>query len=133
MTLPHDLAAPDMLARLEALTPEQLDALPFGVIGFDADGHIRRYNLYEQRCAHFSPTDVVGQHVFEELAPCFNNYLVAGVFDDAAVTQQAIDHAMPYVLTFRMRPTPVSLRLLTPAGGAGLRYILVDRGADFVP
>ncbi len=134
MDLPDRLDAPDMLARLDGLSPDLLDELPFGVIGFDADGLIRRYNRYEVTCAHFAAADVIGQHVFEELAPCFNNYLVAGVFDDAQATGAPLDHNMPYVLTFRMKPTPCTIRLLAPgrqAQGQGLRYVLVDRGQAF--
>ncbi|MEY4766022.1 MAG: hypothetical protein RI907_2695 [Pseudomonadota bacterium] len=116
----------DLLAQLEAFSPESLDALPFGVIGFDADGRICRYNRYESEAAHFPVNQVLGQHVFEELAPCFNNYLVAGVLEAAAEASLPVDTTLPYVLTFRMKPTRVKLRLLAPVG-PGLRYILVQR------
>ena len=115
---------PDLLARLEAMSPQALDDLPFGVIGFAADGRITRYNRYESEAAQFPVAEVLGQHLFEELAPCLNNYLVAGVFDEAG--SSAVDSSLPYVLTFRMKPTRVSLRLLAPAG-AGTRYVLVQR------
>lgn len=127
MDLPDRLDAPDMLTKLDSLSAALLDELPFGVIGFDQDGIVRCYNRYEVECAHFMAADVIGQHVFEELAPCFNNYLVAGVFDDALAKRAGMDHQMPYVLTFRMKPTPCALRLLAPDGD-GMRYILVDRG-----
>jgi len=68
---------PGLCATLNALPAEELDALPYGVIGFDASGHIQRYNAHESKAAMFDPKVVVGQHVFVELAPCYNNYLVA--------------------------------------------------------
>lgn len=103
-----------------------LDELRFGVIGFDAEGLVKRYNRWESRAAHFAPEAVLGQHVFIELAPCMNNYLIAGRFEDALSAGEALDLIVPYVLTFRMRPTRVRLRLLALPGQA-LRYILVDR------
>ena len=74
----------------------------------------------------FDPKVVVGQHVFVELAPCFNNYLVATRFEDAAAANEALDETMPYVLTFRMRPTRVQVRLLAQPE-VSLRFILVLR------
>jgi photoactive yellow protein len=112
---------------LQSMTPEQLDALPFGVIGFDPQGHIVQYNDFEARAAHFPRQDVLGQHLFVELAPCLNNYLVAGRFDEALEQGALLDETLPYVLTFRMRPTRVRLRLIA-SSGHDIRYVLVDRG-----
>lgn len=117
---------PDLFARVDAATDEALDTMPFGVIGFDSQGHVRRYNRYEARAARFEQEDVIGQHVFIELAPCMNNYLVAGRFEEVHLGADALDTVLPYVLTFRMRPTKVRLRLLDSATGS-MRYILVDR------
>lgn len=118
--------SPGLCAALSALSAEELDALPYGVIGFDASGHVRRYNAYESKAAMFDAAVVIGQHVFVELAPCFNNYLVATRFEDAAAANGALDETMPYVLTFRMRPTRVQMRLLAQPDG-NLRFILVLR------
>ena len=116
---------PQLLQQLAQASEADLDAAPFGVIGFDSDGHVRRYNRYEAQAARFSPEDVLGQHVFVELAPCMNNYLVAGRFEEARESGSSLDALIPYVLTFRMRPTRVRLRLL--AGEGELQFIVVDR------
>ncbi len=118
-----------LLDTLQQLDTEQLDALPFGVIGFDATGRIVRYNRFEAQAALFEPAQVMGQHVFIELAPCLNNYLVAGRFEDQLQAGQPLDETMPWLLTFRMRPTPVRLRLLARPG-ADTRYVLVQRGGS---
>jgi hypothetical protein len=47
---------------------------------------------------------------------------VAQRFED----EPSIDDIVPYVLTLRMRPTKVRLRLLA-APGASCRYILIER------
>lgn len=117
---------PQLLRLIEQASDHALDEANFGVIGFDGQGHVRRYNRYEAQAARFKREDVIGQHVFIELAPCMNNYLVATRFEEAAATGEALDAVVPYVLTFRMRPTKVRLRLLA-AGSGDLRYIVVDR------
>ena len=72
--------------------------------------------------AGLSPERVVGKHLFEAVAPCMNNYLVAQRFEDGG----ALDETLDYVLTLRMKPTPVKLRLVK--GGADeRRYVLVQR------
>ncbi len=120
---------PAIAARLAASTDAELDEAPFGVIAFDAQGHVRRYNRFESEAARFARESVVGQHVFIELAPCMNNYLVAGRFESARETGEPLDAVVPYVLTFRMRPTRVRLRLIDSSPGAedSLRHILIDR------
>lgn len=112
--------------RLQDMPSVDLDELPFGVIGFDAQGLVARYNRYESTAAAFPADTVMGQHLFIELAPCLNNYLIAGRFEDAAQQHEPLDETMPYVLTFRMRPTRVRLRLLASPAHA-LRFILVLR------
>ena len=118
----------DLAAWLAQADDAALDALNFGAIGFGRDGRITRYNAWESRAAGFAAADVRGQDLFVELAPCMNNYLVAARFEDAAAAGQALDQTLPYVLTFRMRPTPVHLRLLARPGDA-CRWVLVLRSA----
>lgn len=117
---------PDLLAALQAAPDARLDALTYGVIGFDAQQRVTRYNQYEATMARFPQDTVLGQHVFVELAPCLNNYLIAGRFEEALAAGQALDATLPYVLTFRMRPTRVRMRLLADPSVA-TRFILVDR------
>lgn len=121
-----DFDDPQLLTLLCGLGNEGLDQLGFGAIGFDADGVIRRYNAWESRAAGLSVERTVGQPLFTVVAPCMNNQLVAQRFEAAARAAEALDATVPYVLTLRMRPTKVRLRLLAPAG-EGLRYVLIHR------
>jgi photoactive yellow protein len=115
-----------LLDHLETMTDADLDTLEFGVIGFDADTVVRRYNAFESRCAGLSPQKVLGLPLFTTVAPCMNNYLVAQRFEDAAAGGTSLDATIDYVLTLRMRPVKVALRLLA-APGSTLRYVLVNR------
>jgi len=51
-----------------------------------------------------------------------NNFMVAQRFED----EPELDATLPYVLTLRMRPTRVRLRLLATSGTTR-RYILIER------
>lgn len=111
--------------RLDESTDAALDECGFGVIGFDAAGHVRRYNKTESRLAGLSPERVLGHGLFTMVAPCMNNFMVAQRFEDASANGSALDDTIDYVLTLRMRPQKVRLRLLAGPGHA-LRYVIVD-------
>lgn len=121
-----DFTVADIGARLATLSEEQLDELDFGVIGFDADTVVTLYNSFESRCAGLSRERVVGLPLFTTVAPCMNNFMVAQRFDDAAGTGTPLDVTIDYVLTLRMRPVKVKLRLVADAGLTS-RYVLVHR------
>ncbi|MBC8056880.1 MAG: PAS domain-containing protein [Rhizobiales bacterium] len=115
-----------VLPALTGASDDDLDLLEFGVIGFDADGVVRAYNAYESKCAGLSADRVKNHPLFTVVAPCMNNFLVAQRFDDAAAAAEPLDATIDYVLTLRMRPVKVKLRLLADPASA-LRYVLVLR------
>ncbi len=114
-----DSAIIDGLTKLDEA---ELDELAFGVVGLDGDNMVELYNAYEMRCSGLPRNIVVGRHFFSDVAPCMNNYMVAERLEEAP-----LDIMLPYILTFRMRPTPVRLRLLH-ASGASRRWVLIARG-----
>lgn len=88
--------------------PAGYDALDFGLIAMELDGTVVAYNRVESQYAGMSPESVIGLVFFTDVAPCTNNYLVSGRYDDEDVLDETID----YVFTLKMRPTPVKLRML---------------------
>lgn len=110
------------LATLAGLDEERLDALPFGVVGLSPDGIVEVYNATESKLAGLPRDAVLGTPYFSVTAQCMNNFMVAQRLDDEA----EIDATIDYVLTLRMRPTPVRLRLLK-APGLDRRFILIQR------
>lgn len=118
--------SPALLPSLCAASDGTLDELEFGTIGFDAEGIVRRYNRFESEAAGLSLARVVGHPLFTDVAPCMNNFLVAERFHEAMEQKAALDESLPYVLTLRMRPTKVRLRLLADPGER-LRFVLVLR------
>ena len=116
----------DIAERLAAIDDAALDALQFGVIGFDDQTVVQRYNAFESRLAGLDKSRVVGNPLFTSVAPCMNNFLVAQRFEDALATGEPLDATIDYVLTLRMKPVKVKLRLLAWSGSA-LRYVLILR------
>lgn len=117
---------PDLGPHLAALSEAELDDLDFGVIGFDGDTAVCCYNKVESVAAGLSPQRVLAQPLFTNVAPCMNNFMVAQRFEDAQDQGALLDATIDYVLTLRMRPIKVALRLIA-VPGAAVRYVLVQR------
>lgn len=110
------------LDALVTIGMDQLDALPFGVVGLSPEGVVEIYNTTEAQLAGLQRETVLGTHYFSVTAQCMNNFMVAQRFED----EPEIDAIFDYVLTLRMRPTPVRLRLLK-APSLDRRFILIQR------
>lgn len=119
----------DLHLQLESASDEALDQLPFGVIGFDAHGRVTRYNAYESQLSGLSPERVKGKHLFTGVAPCMNNPLISGQFNEARESGHALDETIDYVLAFRIRPVAVKLRMLL-APGADVSFIVIQRASE---
>lgn len=111
---------------LDRASDAELDSLDFGVIAMDDETQVRRYNRFESAAAGLSPDRVIGHALFTMVAPCMNNFMVAQRFEDAQQDGSVLDDTIDYVLTLRMRPVKVKLRLLARPGSS-LRYVLVHR------
>ncbi len=121
-----DWVADDLLTRLDEASDADLDALPYGVIGLDADGKVCRYSTFEARMAGLEREQVLGRHFFDEVGRCMNNSMVARRFDNALASGEALDCILDYVIAFKTQLTPVKLRLLSDPA-ARLRYLLIHR------
>jgi photoactive yellow protein len=119
-------ATPGLHARLAQLDADALDHLDFGVIGFDPECVVTRYNRTESEAAGLAPQRVLGEPLFSNVAQCLNNFMVAQRFEDAQDEGTALDETIDYVLTLRMRPVKVRLRLLADPADP-LRFVLVQR------
>ena len=112
----------NLLTTLRSLDDRELDELPFGVIGFDERTLVRRYNRLEEEMSGYRRENILNRPLFLEIAPCMNNYLVALKFEQ----QPELDETLPYILSFKVKPVKVDLRLLKN-GLAELHYVLIRR------
>jgi photoactive yellow protein len=102
----------------------ELDNFSFGVIGFGSDYIVSRYNAVESIGSGLRAAHVIGKHVFDEVAICMSNFMIAQRFLD----ESELDEIVPYVLTLRMKPTPVRLRLMK-SSRAETQFLLIERKA----
>jgi len=110
-------------AQLDDYSPQDLDALNFGVVRIDESGKVVYMNEYEAQLANLNQSDVPGKHFFSQIAPCTNNFMVAEKYHSP---QEARDELLDYVFTYRVKPTPVTLRLLIDPNRP-YHYLLVNR------
>ncbi len=97
-------------APLHEMSTAEIDALPFGVIQLDDEGNVVFYNRAESKLSGRSAASSIGQPFFTEVAPCTNNRILRGRFEDG-VAMKDLDCTIDYTFTYRMRPTPVRIRL----------------------
>ena len=119
---PHEAFSRIDIDHLDSSDDAFIDALPFGVVGLSAAGIAEIYNATETRYGGMQRANIIGQPFFLIAGVCMNNFLVAQRFED----EDVIDSIVDYVLTFRMRPTPVKLRLLKQPH-ISRRYLLIQR------
>lgn len=98
------------LEQVEGLSPEDVDALPYGVIRVDRDGVVLAYNAAEAKLAERSPDDVIGKSFFTEVAPCTNVREFAGRFRDG-IARGRVHDTFPYRFVFERGPVHVMVTL----------------------
>ena len=111
-------------ANLPSMTPDELDRLALGVIELDDSGHVVQYNRRESSFSGRSPERAMGRHFFGDIAPCTNNALVKGAFEEAMKTGVG-DTSLPYTFSYRMRVVNVNLRLYRHTG-TGTNWLIID-------
>ncbi|MFB6354910.1 MAG: PAS domain-containing protein [bacterium] len=98
------------LEEVPELSSDELDELDFGAVKVDENGVVEEYNHYESEMAGVDPETAKGQNFFTEVAPCTNNQLFYGQFQDG-MEKGELDMEMDYTFTYKMKPTNVKIRL----------------------
>ncbi len=105
---PNLFTDPGLFDWLNSATVVELDTAPYGIIAMSLDGTVEAYNLAESKLAGLTPERVIGKNFFSSVAPCTNNFMVAHRFQ----TEADLDVVIDYVLTLRMTPKKVHMRML---------------------
>jgi photoactive yellow protein len=79
------------------LSPNQADALPYGLITLDPSGVVTGYNARESRFSGLARSRVVGRNFFLEIAPCTRVRAFAGLY------RQMVETGAPRVAHFDFR------------------------------
>jgi len=130
MTSPFDVGprAGPPVERIEALTREEVDDLPYGLMIFDHRGTVLLYNRYEARMSRRAPEEVVGQSWFDEVAPCTRVQAFRGRFE-AFVARGALDEVLRFDFRFYFLhgAQDVAVQLTHAPGGAHVFVSVVRR------
>jgi photoactive yellow protein len=110
--------------QLRHASEEELNEAPFGIIQLDDDGAVSFYNRYESELSGIDPSEAVGRNFFTQLAPCSNNRLFQGRFEEG-VRKGHIDERFTYTFTYKMRPTLVDVRLYRDE--AGQNWVMIHK------
>lgn len=112
------------LSKLPELTPEELNALDFGVVKVDDSGTVEFYNTYESQLAGVAPEAARGRNFFTQVAPCSNSRLFYGRFKQG-IARGDLDAQFVYTFTYKMRPTLVRVMMHQDDGGGN--WILIKK------
>jgi photoactive yellow protein len=99
-----------LLERIDDLTPDELDAVPYGMIQLDARGVILKYNAEESQLAQLPQREQIGRNFFQDVAPCTRVQEFYGRFREG-VEQQELDATFRFHFAFEHRPRDVTVRL----------------------
>lgn len=108
----------DQLATLiESMTPQQRNALPFGVIRLDRHNTVLFYSESEARFSGMGERGQVGRNFFSDIAPCFANDDYLGRIENARADGQ-IDIEMGVIGDFADDDSELRVRVVSaPDGG----------------
>ncbi len=112
----------DLFKALEDLDNDAYDELDFGLIKMDRKGNVLAYNKWEAQLAANNQEAVIGKNFFTQIAPCTNNFMVSEKY---GLFEGQLDESMDYVFTYRIKPTPVRLRLLAHESSSN-QYLAVQ-------
>ncbi|MFO0593163.1 MAG: PAS domain-containing protein [Polyangiaceae bacterium] len=107
---------PGLAVAVEQLTPDQLGALPFGVIHLDTSGRVTLYNAAEEALSGKEAAAVVGHPFFTDIAPCMNTPNFRGRIDRAAATGK-VDIELLHVGDFSDRDREIQVRVQSASHG----------------
>ncbi len=99
-----------LLQAADAMSPEELDALPYGMIQLDSGGRILRFNSVESRLAALPQQQQIGKHFFTEVAPCTKVQEFYGRFKEG-VLRESLDSSFQFHFAFKQNPRDVTVRL----------------------
>lgn len=98
------------LEKIDRMTEQELDSLPFGAIRLDTTGKILTYNVTESKLTGRDPKRVIGRNFFTDVAPCTNVQAFAGRFREG-VAKGDMHVIFPYRFDFEMAPRDVTVTL----------------------
>jgi photoactive yellow protein len=106
-----EVSADAIVSEVGLLTPEELDALPFGAIQLDPAGKILLYNKAEEKISGRSASAVVGKNFFRDVAPCTRVQRFFGAFQ-TGVERRELNEVFDFTFRFPAGARDVRIRMI---------------------
>jgi photoactive yellow protein len=113
---------PRIAEAVERLSQEQLDLLPFGVTGLDAQNVVLVRNRYENELSGFDDRLALGRLFFADVAPCLNNSYFKGRIEKARLAG-TLDITFNFVGDFRDAERELTVRVQSGKDGGSWIFI----------
>jgi photoactive yellow protein len=111
-------------ARIERLSAQQLDALPFGVVRLDAEGIVTFYSRTEAEQSGFRDRRAIGRDFFTQIAPCLSTPERMLRIDEAR-RAGTLDIAFEQIGDFDDAERELHVRVISASGGGV--WVLLQR------
>lgn len=120
---------PQVLTKIDALTPAELDALPFGAIQLREDGLILQFNEYEANLSNRRAPDTLGWNFFRDVAPCTNVQEFHGRFIEG-IERGELNVTFEFRFAFKQSPRDVRVTLFFSAPTKTVWVFVEERKTD---
>ncbi len=117
----------DLARRVEALTADERDALPYGVVKLDSAGVVEIYNSTEARASGRKQRPAVGLDFFAEVAPCMAKPEMRGRVEQARA-RGSVDIEIGWIGDFDDPNGEIQIRVLSASDG-GL-WLFMNRSEE---
>lgn len=125
MGMPFCIEDPAAVARLDAMTDAEIDALPIGVIGLARDGSVTLFNRHEAALTGLSADHVIGRCFFTHIAPCNEDANFRSLFLEG-VDHGVLDVVLGWSFDVQRRAHEVLVRLALSRARAGA-WLMIKR------
>lgn len=111
-----DFDAPELARAVETLSPQEIDALPFGAIRLNEAGLVTFYSEAERKLSGSGDRTRLGREFFGQIAPCMDNEAFRGRIEEAK-RRGTLDLEFTHIGDFDDRDRELTVRIQSAAGG----------------
>jgi photoactive yellow protein len=107
---------PGLAKAVEALSPQEVDALPFGAIRLNDAGYVTYYSAAERKLSGSGDRTRLGREFFGQIAPCMDNESFRGRIEQAKL-RGTLDLEFIHIGDFEDRDRELTVRIQSASGG----------------
>jgi photoactive yellow protein len=121
-----DFDEPRLADAVERLSPDAVNALPFGAVRLDPEGKVTFYSDAERRLSGYRK-NVVGHLFFADIAPCLNNPNFHGRIE-RALAEGKLDITSSYTAELPVGVKDLNVRVQSVKGGGCWMFLQHEPG-----